>query len=445
MTVEMWETARDSEMEASGDGGPVPGAVIIWTGRTPRLIPDRITGAGLVLGRQPHAEADDDRLSRQHVRLRSTGTAELRITDLGSRNGTYVDGQLITGEVKARPPTVVRAGRTVVLAVADVRPFEGATVALDGAVIGPTLRAAWNEIERAARIGKTLLVSGESGVGKELAARAFHRAAGRTGELIAVNCAAIPAGLAERLLFGAQKGAYSGADRDALGYVAAADGGTLFLDEIAELDLEVQAKLLRVLETGELLTVGAARPSKVDVRVVTATLRDLRAAVAAGRFRDDLYYRLGRPEVQLPALRDRLEDIPWLVADAVRASGLPAHPSLVETCLLRRWPGNVRELIGEVSRAAHAAAEAGRQTVRPEDLDDHAGHAPAAESGGEPAPARTIVLPDDDAAILEALRAEGGNVSKSARRLGVHRNQLRRYLARNPGALPAATDDDDPD
>jgi transcriptional regulator with GAF, ATPase, and Fis domain len=225
----------------------------------------------------------------------------------------------------------------------------------------------------------------------------------------------------------------------------------LFLDEVAELDLQVQAKLLRVLETGELLPLGAARPRPVALRVVAATLRDLRADVQAGRFRDDLYFRIGRPEVKLPPLRDRLEDIPWLVAEATRSSGLPPHPSLVEACLLRPWPGNVRELVGEVSRAAHAATEAGRKVVRAEDLDGTAGRllVPGEMTTIAPGSARLrpATLPDH-AAILGALTDEGGNVTRAAKRLGLHRNQLRRYLAKHADAAelasgePADPDDD---
>ncbi|MBK9034186.1 MAG: sigma 54-interacting transcriptional regulator [Myxococcales bacterium] len=436
----MWDTARDSEVESSGDSAPVPGVVVVWSDRTPRLIALRIPAAGLILGREPLAAASDDRMSRQHARITGAGD-QVRVADLGSRNGTFVGGRQIASiEVAAPVPTVVRVGRTVVIAVADVRAFEGATVSVEAGVIGPTLRAAWTAVERAARGGRSLLVTGESGVGKELAARAFHRASNVSGELVAVNCAAIPAGLAERLLFGTRKGAYSGADRDADGYLAAADGGTLFLDEVAELDLDVQAKLLRVLETGELLALGAARPRAVQLRMVAATLRDLRAAVAAGSFRDDLYYRIGRPEVRLPALRDRLEEIPWLIAEAIKARGLPAHPSLIEACLLRPWPGNVRELMAEVDRAAHAALEADRPAVRAEELDEQAGraHVPAAPAAeAEAARPRSIGLPDDDA-ILAALRAEAGNVSRAARRLGVHRNQLRRYLSKHPDAAALA-------
>ncbi|MBP8806383.1 MAG: sigma 54-interacting transcriptional regulator [Kofleriaceae bacterium] len=439
----MYETARDSEVETNRDAGPVPGAVVVWSDRTPRLIALRIPPAGLVLGRETLAEAHDDRMSRQHARLAWAGD-HVRVADLGSRNGTYVNGRQIASiELAAPAPTVIRIGRTVLIAVADVRAFEGpsAKVTLDDGVVGPTLRATWSAVERAARGGRSLLVTGESGSGKELAARVFHRASGVAGEVVAVNCAAIPAGLAERLLFGTRKGAYSGADRDAEGYLAAADGGTLFLDEVAELDLEVQAKLLRVLETGELLALGAARPRPVQLRVVAATLRDLRGAVAAGRFRDDLFYRIGRPEVRVPPLRERLEEIPWLCAQAVAPRGLPAHPALIEACLLRPWPGNVRELNAEVARAAHEAIEANQPAVRVEDLDEQAGRptAAAAAPAVEAEPKlRSVGLPDDDDAIAAALRAEGGNISRAARRLGVHRTQLRRYLAKHPEAAALA-------
>ncbi|MBZ0232617.1 MAG: sigma 54-interacting transcriptional regulator [Deltaproteobacteria bacterium] len=450
----MAQTTRDSEVDVGQAGRPVAGVVVVWSCETPRLLTLRVPPPGLVLGRESLAQTGDDRLSRQHARIRWNGT-RFQVADLGSRNGTFVGGSLVAdGEVTALPPVVVRTGRTVSLLVPDIQPFEDAEVAtVDGAIVGPTLRHAWDAVERAARGGKTLLLTGESGAGKELAARAFHRASGATGELVAVNCAAIPAGVAERLLFGAKKGAYSGADKDADGYLVTADHGTLFLDEIAELDAQVQAKLLRVLETGEVMPLGAARPRPIELRIVAATLRDLRGEVQAGKFRDDLYFRIGRPEVRLPALRERLEDIAWLVAEAARSSALPPHPSLVEACLLRPWPGNVRELMGEVGRAAHAATEAARKVVRSEDLDGSAGRllvpgemATLPPGSVRPKPA---TLPDHGV-ILAALRDESGNVTRAARRLGIHRNQLRRYVAKHPDAAelsagsPAEDDESSP-
>jgi transcriptional regulator with GAF, ATPase, and Fis domain len=447
----MAQTTRDSEVDVGQDGRPVAGVVVVWSCETPRLLTFRVPPPGLVLGRENLAQTGDDRLSRQHARIRWNGT-RFQVADLGSRNGTFVGGSLVAdGEVTALPPVVVRTGRTISLLVPDIQPFEDAEVVTqDGAIVGPTLRHAWDAVERAARGGKTLLLTGESGAGKELAARAFHRASGATGELVAVNCAAIPAGVAERLLFGAKKGAYSGADKDADGYLVTADNGTLFLDEIAELDAQVQAKLLRVLGTGEVMPLGAAKPRPVSLRVVAATLRDLRGEVQAGKFRDDLYFRVGRPEVRLPALRERLEDIAWLVAEAAKSSGLPPHPSLVEVCLLRPWPGNVRELMGEVGRAAHLATEAARKVVRAEDLDGSAGRllvpgemATLAPGSVRPKPA---TLPDHTV-IMGALRDENGNVTRAARRLGLHRNQLRRYVAKHPDAAAITSgepgDDDD--
>src|SRR5207302_10793306 len=171
--------------------------------------------------------------------------------------------------------------------VEDVRPYLGATVQrLEKMVRGPRLERAWHVLARAANAGDSVHIVGESGSGKELAAQAFHRLGPRKdGPFVAVNCASIQPGVAERLLFGAKRGAYSGAI-DAEGYLQAAHGGTLFLDEIAELEPAVQAKLLRTLETGEVLPLGAARPRTVDVRVVSATHKVLRVEVGAGRFRE---------------------------------------------------------------------------------------------------------------------------------------------------------------
>jgi transcriptional regulator with GAF, ATPase, and Fis domain len=443
----MWQTARDSEEAGGSDEPPQPGLVIVWSGDAPALMAFRVGPAGIILGRELLGPSTtDDRISRQHARLRWNGPS-FSIADLGSRNGTFVGGQpIVDGEITVVPPCVVRTGRTVGVLLGDVRRFEDTDVQLDGdVVIGPVLADAWQQIARAAQNGDALLLTGESGSGKELAARQFHRSSGATGELIAVNCAAIPTGVAERLLFGAKKGAYSGADRDADGYLVAADGGTLFLDEIGELEPAVQAKLLRVLETHEVLPLGAAKPRTVTVRIVAATLRDLRGDVANGRFRDDLYYRIGRPEVRLPALRQRLEDVPWLVHREVQRATpeVAVHSTLIEACLLRPWPGNVRELVGEVRRAAFGARDAGKKVVRQEDLDASAGLildgaiGPATvnlqQHPTSPMMAQKKVapLPDHDS-IVAALKTEDGNVTRAARALGLHRNQLRRYITKHP-------------
>jgi DNA-binding NtrC family response regulator len=285
-----------------------------------------------------------------------------------------------------------------------------------GIVCGAKLRVALDAVAQAARRDRDVLLTGESGTGKEIAARVFHEEGPRKKErFVAVNCATIPEGLAERLLFGAKKGAYSSATADAEGYMQSADGGVLFLDELGELDLGVQAKLLRVLETREVMALGATAARKIDVRICAATNRDLRAEVAAGRFRADLLYRLSQ-EVALPPLRERIEEIPWYIA---RASSLPPHGKLVEACLLRPWPGNVRELVREIQIACDGASD--DKALRPEHL-----RASAGEIVGAPDPVGELT----QERIESALKANGGNVTAAARALGLHRTQLYREMKR---------------
>jgi len=238
--------------------------------------------------------------------------------------------------------------------------------------------------------------------------------------------------------------------------VQAAHEGTLFLDEIAELDALVQPKLLRVLESREVLPLGASRPQKVAIRVCCASHKPLREEVAAGRFREDLYYRIGRPEVRIPPLRERLDELPLLVERDLAAVDpkLIASATLVEACALRPWPGNVRELAREVRRAAHAALAERESVVYPHHLAAEAGvpmpHAPApaprspsaspgtrgssrAPEGGPDGsePPEAAAAPSDER-IRQALEENGGNVRGTARALGMHRNQLRRWLDKHP-------------
>jgi transcriptional regulator with PAS, ATPase and Fis domain len=358
-------------------------------------------------------------MSRHHAELRFDGEA-WRVLDLGSRNGSFLDGRPApcTGGRRG----VLSVGDTLFLLCDDVRPYLAQTIPdVDaGIVAGPTLRGAWQDIERAAQLSRVLHLNGETGSGKELASRRFHDAGPRaSGPLVTVNCAAMPPPIAERLLFGTRRGAYSGADAHAEGYLDAAEGGTLFLDEVAELPLEVQAKLLRVVEDRELLPLGAARPHRIDIGFVTATHGDLRAQVSSGRFRQDLYYRLGTPVVSLPPLRHRLEDVSYLIECALAQLTPPRQPhaTLVEAALRRPWPGNVRELVREIAGAAGAAPATER--VRAEHLDARAGCALG------PAPSTA----QDTARIRDVLTREQGNVSRAARALGMHRTQLRRWLA----------------
>jgi DNA-binding NtrC family response regulator len=427
-----------------------PGVVVIASAGQPTSATIAITRApsGAVIGRgAPHGLLEEDvQVSRSHLRV-SLEDEQFHIQDLDSRNGTFVDGVRLEGSV-TRPcdtSTLLRVGRSLLWLVPDVRPFIGhqqPTAA--GPVLGGLSRRALEAITLADKVGDTLLILGESGAGKELCARTFHEVHFGTDSrapFVAVNCAAIPEGLAERLLFGARRGAFSGAT-DANGYILEAHGGTLFLDELAELDPLVQAKLLRVLETREVMALGATSSRKVQLRICAATHQELRNAVNEGRFRADLYYRIGRPEVRMPALRERLDEIPWFLQRAFSAVDpqLTAAIGTLEMCALRRWPGNVRELLLEAKHAAHAALADASQVVRPDHFAPSAGlalseHSSASvstssnKSSGEVRTANAL----DDAAIAAALSEHAGNVSRAAQALGLHRNQLRRWIAKRGG------------
>ncbi|MGB1296937.1 MAG: sigma-54-dependent transcriptional regulator [Psychrobium sp.] len=221
----------------------------------------------------------------------------------------------------------------------------------------PCMTKVYERLKRVSHTNATVLINGESGTGKELAARALHELSNRRGKFIAINCGAIPESLAEAELFGAIKGAYTGADSDKEGKIQAADKGTLFLDEIGELPLSLQAKLLRFLQEGTVVPVGSHNESKPDVRVVVATHRNLLEMAEQGNFREDLYYRLNVVPLVMPPLRERREDIPKLITHFLNKFAKQYHSSLPELdknvlkqLLDFHWPGNVRELSNRVER-----------------------------------------------------------------------------------------------
>ena len=453
---------------APGGGGPgegktpEPGVVVLFASGKPTCAWLPLASGQLELGRAAlmAAGVDDLSVSRSHAQIVCDGPRWV-IRDLGSRNGTFVGGARITELVTESTP-VVRLGRAITMAVRDGRGFAEALAGLEGTpIVGATLRVVNDAIAQSARLGPTLHIRGESGAGKELAARHFHASGPRSGgPFVAVNCAAIPEGVAERLLFGAVRGAYSGADVSVDGYLQAADKGTLFLDEVAELDRSVQAKLLRVIETRQVTALGASRSRSVEVGLCSATHRDLRAAVAEGVFREDLYFRLGRPAVLVPPVRERREEIAFLAFRALGAAAsaegraLGAEATFIEALLLRHWPGNVRELNAEVALSARRALAAGRAELSHDDLASEAGRAilpvapvapaapvaPVAQAAPvtQAAPAapeavgasaRSPSARPTQAEIAAALEAHQGNVSAAARALKVHRTQLRRWMA----------------
>ena len=440
----MTDTLDPSEDESNAPVRRDAGLLVVLSSGKPTWQPIRLGRDGMVIGREGDGLAlPDGRVSQRHARVRRR-EARWTVEDLGSRNGTFVDGVPITSSGTssrgASAQSVVRLGSTLVLLVEDVDAYRTLPVpGPQGPVVGPRLATALAEIAHTAASGGGLLIHGESGSGKELAARHFLGSGpNSSGPFVAVNCATIPEGIAERLLFGAVRGAYSGVSADVDGHIQAADGGVLFLDEVAELDLGVQAKLLRVIETREVARLGGVAARRVNIRICAATHRDLRAAVAEGRFRADLYYRLATPSVTLPALRERRDEIAWHVCQAITGfdSSLVAHAKLVEACLLRRWPGNVRELHRELGAAAFRAQAQAVTEVRLTHLAPSAGcelDSTSRSALARAAPTREDLTRED---IVKALE-DGGSLAAAARILRLHRNQLYRELARHGIARPA--------
>ncbi len=334
---------------------------------------------------------------------------------------------LLTVEKALRESRVHRAGAREARLAPPPAGFIGSS---------PAMQDVYVLIERSAATAHPVIVTGESGTGKELVARALHARSGRS-TFVAVNCAALPENLLESELFGHERGAFTGADKEKPGLFEAADGGTLFLDEIGELPAALQPKLLRALEEGEIRRLGSTRGRRVDVRVIAATNRDLEEDVAEGRFRNDLFWRLSVIHIHVPPLREHPSDIPLLVehflARAGRApSGSAASasvtisPSAMALLTAYAWPGNVRELRNAIERAA---ALAPIPELRPEDLPARirdAGRVAAlvSDSAEREAPLREL----ERAYILDILRRTGGNKTRAADILGLDRKTLYRKL-----------------
>jgi two-component system nitrogen regulation response regulator NtrX len=286
-----------------------------------------------------------------------------------------------------------------------------------------------------------VLIHGESGTGKELVARAIHRASKRAaGPFVEVNCAAIPQELIESELFGHEKGSFTGATERRIGRFEQADGGTLFLDEVGDLSLEAQAKLLRALESAEIERVGGERPIAVDVRVVSATNKDLARATQAGAFREDLRYRLQVVPIHIPPLRERPGDIPELVAHFLALVcgkiGRPAVrvlPEALDALVRHAWPGNVRELANIVERLVILAArsEITADEVRAALPDGGPAGQPALGNPAAPGEPLTDQLDDFERTLIaRALSAARGNVAEAARTLATDRANLYRRMKR---------------
>jgi DNA-binding NtrC family response regulator len=405
----------------------------------------------------------DPWMSSRHARLRlDAGGA--RIEDLGSRNGVLLGNRRVEAAALAHGDLFV-LGRTAW--VLHARPFARELVAASLRPFGPTrsvspgLLAAVVVLERCAASELTILLQGDTGTGKEVLAREAHRRSGRSGPFIGLNCAALPEALLEGQLFGHRRGAFTGAVEAAPGLVLASSGGTLFLDEIADMPPAAQAKLLRVLEERAVVALGETAPRKVDLRVIAAGQRDLRAEVEQGRFRRDLFARLAQVVVTLPPLRERRGDLGLLAAHACAELGTTLALSAARVVMEHAWPMNVRELLSGL-RAAAVMAGAGNGIEAQHLPEAWRGEATAA-SGGPGAGERAAAgggdaggdgggtggvgdgsgggAVDDGGPTREALAAllarHQGNVTAAARELGKGKMQLYRWMSRR-GMDPAS-------
>ena len=323
---------------------------------------------------------------------------------------------------------VAKAMNTYTLARRDARPEEPTTTRGRFRLVGesPAIKQIYAVVEKVANTPSTVLITGESGTGKELIARALHENSARhAGPFIKINCAAIPKTLMESELFGYEKGAFTGAVGAKPGRFELAHGGTLFLDEIGEIPVEMQVKLLRVLQESEFERVGGIKTIKVDVRLVTATNRDLLQDISAGSFREDLYYRLNVVPIHIPPLRERREDIPLLV-DHFLAKFNDRLKKQISRMVSHHWPGNIRELENLMERTMLFCE---RPEIQVADLPPEIGGLPAAAAPASAAASlKEAVRAETERVerelIQKALDETGGNVTQAARKLKISRKSL---------------------
>jgi DNA-binding NtrC family response regulator len=396
----------------------------------------RIDVDPLVVGRDAEAAIviADPEVSALHCELRAASDGIL-VKDLGSTNGTFL-GSVRVREGTVSSPCELTLGRTTIVLLPEAK--HRVDVGFSdhfGPLVGgsPKMRRLFAVLERVAPLPLSILVFGETGTGKELVAKALHDAGkGAGAPFVVVDCGSIPAALAESILFGHEKGAFTGASQRRSGALAEANGGTLFLDELGELPLDLQPKLLRALSEKQVKRVGATSFEPIDVRVVAATRRDLGSEMNEGRFRSDLFFRIAQVRIELPLLRERLSDVPLLVLEVCKRVGKPQHAETVLTWIEQRmgshdWPGNVRELANVVSVAATLADDpAAIDDVLTLARDATDTDATRRTAFGDAKREATSAFERD---YFSALAREcKGNISEMARQSGMQRHHVRAYL-----------------
>ena len=390
----------------------------------------------VVLGRAEGAQLvlADPEVSALHCEVRALPEGIL-LRDLGSTNGTFVGAMRIREAVLGQKTEITLGQSRIVVEPSTKRRVDLGFTASFGGLVGssPRMRRLYGILEKVAPTSLSILILGETGTGKELVAKAVHAASPRKeNPFVVVDCGSIPHALAESLLFGHEKGAFTGASERRRGALSEANGGTLFLDELGELPLELQPKLLRALAERQVKRVGSSTFDPIDVRVLAATRRDLGAEMNAGRFRSDLYFRIAQVRVELPPLRERTSDLPDIVSAICSRAGLGGASEIVIGWIEKNlgqhdWPGNVRELVNVASVAATLADT-------PEAIDDVLTFSRSAEP--ERGGSETIFGEAKRAAVAafereyfgELALSTKGNVSEMARRSGMERHHVRAYL-----------------
>jgi DNA-binding NtrC family response regulator len=406
----------------------------------------------IVVGRNEACDlvVDDRKVSAVHMEFVATERG-VRVRDLGSRNGSFLQDTRL-GEVYILKPCVVTLGDTALeFLPSNPEQVDVPDAAQFGPLVGSSagMRTVFERLRKAAPTELTVLILGETGTGKELVAAAIHGASARANKpFVVVDCGAIPPSLAESALFGHERGSFTGAVDKRISPFVEADGGTIFLDELGELPVDVQPKLLRALAEQRIKAVGSNTYRPFNARVIAATRRDLVREVNAGTFRSDLYFRVAQLRVELPALRERLEDIPALVKKMVADMGDKGAYDRITNDSLERlmrhdWPGNVRELRNVVSVALAFGKEG------PLDMAAHL--APMSSvSASESTPVRGRTFQDAKREILARFEREyftalyhecNGNVSEIGRRAAMERAHVRGYLRRHGIGDPSTSKD----